>query len=245
MAVIATEQIVIELSKEIGEPGLIGSQTLWGYLFDGIRDLAMHNMPTWETARGLTLNQYNAIDWPCSCVKPLITFIERNGRVFALDVDSDILNTVDLPAQSFADANREIEDFFRIDDYYGYYQTYNWTLGEVYGFGGGYRHLGIVTYDKNRRQSFIKGCDLLSTDTFGCLYKSDGMSQTQFVPAECKEALEFFALSKYYRTRNPNLGELNRKNYKEEFTRLSKFNDYDSETSWADAVHHNDISSPK
>lgn len=248
MSLVAVEQIVIELCKETGEPGLHNSQTLYGCVFDAIRDLSLHNMPTWETVKKLSLNSYNAIDWPCSCVKPLIVFIERDGRAFALDVDESIMGTVDNKIGTFDAADREIQDFFRIDGFgylNSYWQTWNWGLGEVYGYGSGYRSIGMVTHDKNRRQSFIKGCTLKSTDTFGMMMKTDGLSQAAYVPAEAKEAIEFFALAKYYRTRNPNLGELNRKNYKEEFRRLACFNNDDGENTWINAVRSNVMSAPK
>jgi len=248
MSVVAVEQIVIELCKETGEPGLHNGQVFYGAIFDAIRDLSLHNMPTWETVKNLPLNSYNAIDWPCSCVKPLITFIERDGRAFALDVDDNILGTINNKIQTFEEADCEIQDFFRIDGFdhlHDYFQTWNWGLGEVYGYGSGYRSIGMVTHDKNRRQSFVKGCTVKSTDTFGMMMKSDGLSNAQYVPSEAKEAIEYFALAKYFRTRNPDLGELNRKNYKEEFRRLQIFSSDEGESSWIDAIRSNYRSSPK
>jgi len=251
MGVIAFEQIVIELCKETGEPGLLNSQTITGYLLDGIRDMSIHAMPSYDLIDGLTLNDYNAICWPTECVKPLITFITRNGKSFALDVNDDLMSGIQnvkvSTACSFAEADQQIQDFFRIDGFGEYFRTaWNWGLGEVYGYGGGYHSLGIVTHDPTRRQSFIKGCTIKSTDTFGFFAKTDGLScAPMFVPAECKEALEYFALSKYYRTRNPNLGELNKKNYKEEFRRLQTFLNDNGEDAYTDAIRANYKSSPK
>src|SRR3954467_6924394 len=106
MGAVATKQIVIELCKEVGDPQLLNSQTIWGCVFDAIRDLNIHNMPTWETAKDLCLNEYNAIDWPCGLVgKPLITFIMRDGRALALDVDDNILGTADTAVTDFAAAD--------------------------------------------------------------------------------------------------------------------------------------------
>lgn len=246
MSVVSIEQIIIELCKETGEPGLTNSQTLWGNILDGIRDMAIFNMPTWETKKDLKLNSYNAFEWPCGCVKPLITYMMRNGRALALDVDDNILRTVDTKVTDFTTANTEIQDFFRIGDYAGYYGTYSWGLGEVYGYGGGYRHIGLVTHDPKRRQSFIKGCNLLTTDTFGLLYKSDGVDGTvEYVPSICKEPLENFALYKYYRVRNPSLSAIFFDKYTQFCYRLSKFNNDSSDREWGDAVNSNVMSSPK
>lgn len=251
MAVIPLEQIVIELCKETGEPGMLNSQSIYGCLLDGVRDLSIHAMPSFTIVENLTLNDYNAICWPQECVKPLITFITRDKRSFALSVNDDILsgiqNSTVPTANNFAEADAQIQDFFRIDQYYGWGQAWSWGLGEVYGYGVGYNSLGMVTHDYNRRQSFIKGCTIHSTDTFGFFAKTDGLGSSGpvFVPVEAKEALEYFALAKYYRTRNPNLGELNKKNYKEEFRRLQVLLNDEGVEAWSTAVHSGDKSSPK
>jgi len=248
MSVVAVEQMIIELCKETGEPGLTNNQTLFGNILDGIRDMAIFNMPTWETKKDLQLNSYNAFEWPCSCVKPLITFMMRNGRALALDVDDNILRTVDTKVTDFATADAEIQDFFRMDNYEGFYgaYTWGWGLGEVYGYGAGYRNVGVVTHDPKRRQSFIKGCRTLTTDTFGILFKSDGLSDDiEFVPAICKEPLENFALYKYYRVRNPNLSAVFFDKYTQFCYRLTKFNDDDGVEAWSTAVASNTKSSPK
>lgn len=250
MALVASEQIIIELCHETGEPGLINNQRIWGVFLDGVRDMAIFNMPTWEIINGLTLNSYNAIDWPCECVKPLITFLERNGRALALSVDNSIISAADTRIKTLSDASQEVEDFFRIDGFAGYpdyFRTYNFGLGEVYGYGSGYNHVGMVIPDKERRQSFIKGCRVLSTDTFGMFCKTDGLSGEKpiYVPAECKEPIENFALYKYYRVRNPNLAATFFEKYTQFCYRLTKFNNDSDEQDWNIAVNGNTMSAPK
>jgi hypothetical protein len=250
MSVISLEQVVVELCKETREPGMLNSQTIYGCLLDGIRDLSLHAMPSWSIVEDLSLNDYNAICWPSECVKPLITFLVRDGKSFALDVGDDLISGIQnaTNASTFEEADNQINDFFRIDGigYNGYYNAWNWGLGEVYGYGTGYRSLGVVTHDQSRRQSYVKGVTLKSTDRFGFFCKTDGLSAApMFVPAEAKEALEYFALAKYYRTRNPNLGELNKKNYKEEFRRLQTFLMDDGLESWSIAFNSGQKSSPK
>jgi hypothetical protein len=258
MSVVATEQIMLELCKETGEPGFQNQQTVWGCIFDAIRDLSLHAMPCWGVTEGLTTDSRNAICWPSSCVKPLMTFLTRthtaqdgtlHKRSFALAVDDSLLGTINKTTPtSNSNADNDIWEFFRTDLFYAVspYTSWNFGLGEVYGMPSGYWKTGVVTYDPPRRQSFINGCTIQSTDTFGCFYSSDGLSECpEYVPSQCKEAIEFFALAKYYRTRNPQLGELNRKNYKEEFHRLSSFESDEGITAWLDAFNSNNISAPK
>jgi len=244
---VATEQIVIELCKETGEPGLSNNQTLWGCVFDAIRDLSLHAMPCWGTIEGLTANNLNAICWPKACVKPLMTFVTRNGRSFALSVDDSLLGTINKTNFN-GTADQALWEFYRTDLFYAVapYVSWNFGLGEIYGLPSDAFKTGIVTYDQPNRRSFINGVSVKSSDTYGMFFSSDGLSVCpEWVPSQCKEAIEFFSLAKYYRTRNPNLGELNRKNYKEEFHRLSSYEIDEGLTAWIDAMRSNVMSAPK
>lgn len=247
MGVVATEQIVIELCKETGEPGLQNNQTIWGAVFDAIRDLSLHAMPCWGVTTGLTANNVNAICWPSACVKPLMTFLTRNGRSFALAVDDSLLGTVNKTTAT-STPDDALWEFFRTDLFFAIapYESWNFGLGEVYGLASDTFKTGVVTIDPSRRQSFVNGCTLLSTDTLGMFYKSDGLSETpEWVPSQAKEAIEYFALAKYYRTRNPNLGAINRENYKQETYRLSAWESDEGITAWLDAFRAGTISAPK
>lgn len=256
MGVVATEQIVIELCKETGEPGLQNSQTLFGAVFDAIRDLSLHAMPCWGVTEGLTLNSYNAMCWPSACVKPLMTFITRtctdqNGKIhkrsFALAVDDSLLGTINKSNHA-ADADQTLWEFFRSDLFYAVapYTSWNFGLGEIYGLSSGAFTTGVVTYDQPRRQSFINGCKIQSTDTFGMFFSSDGLSTCpEWVPSQCKEAIEKFALAKYYRVRNPPLGASMFSMYQGEMYRLSSFEDDEGIGAWVDAFRSNCVSSPK
>lgn len=257
MGIVATEQIVIELSKEVGEPGLHASQTLFGCVFDAIRDLSLHAMPCWGVTEGLTLNSYNAMCWPSACVKPLMTFITRictdnegnqHKRSFALSVDDSLLGTINKTSNTGNNCDQDMWQFFRSDLFNAVYPYTSWNfgLGEVYGMPSDYWKTGVVTYDPPRRQSFINGCTALSTDTYGVFYKSDGLSECpEWVPSQCKEAIEKFALAKYFRVRNPNLGASMFSMYQGEMYRLSSFESDEGITAWIDAFRSNQISSPK
>jgi len=257
MGVVATEQIMLELCKETGEPGFTNNSTIWGCIFDAIRDLSLHAMPCWGVTEGLIPDLRNAICWPSACVKPLMTFVTRthtdnqgtlHKRSFALAVDDSLLGTINKTSLSDTSCDQQLWEFFRTDLFYAVapYTSWNFGLGEVYGLPSGYWKDGVVTYDQPRRQSFINGCRVESSDTYGMFFSSDGLSEIpEWVPSQCKEAIEFFALAKYYRTRNPQLGELNRKNYKEEFHRLSSFESDEGLTVWIDAMRSNVMSAPK
>jgi hypothetical protein len=247
MSIVAIDQIVKELCNETGEPGLQNYDTLLGKVLDGIRDLSIFNMPIWK-AEQVDLNGYNAICWPNDCVKPLAVVLERNGRKIALDVSDDIYDTVGAVNKvTISDVNNEVGDFFRNDGYYqDWYSLFNWGLGEVYGLNTGYGNSGVATHNKDRKQTIVQGVTLKDEDKLWFFYKSDGLGDaTQCVPSECKEAIEYFALSKYFRTRNPNLGSLNRENYKQEFYRLQRLYADESEQAWAKTMLSNVKSSPK
>lgn len=257
MAVVATEQIVIELCKETGEPGLQNNQTIFGAVFDGIRDLAIHFMPCWGVTEGLTLNNYNALCWSSACIKPLMTFITRthtaqdgtfHKRSFALSVSDDLMGTINKTSNTGNNCDQDLWEFFRTDLFYTVapYVSWNFGLGEIYGLPSDYWKTGVVTHDPSRRQSFINGCKVESTDTFGQFFSSDGLSECpEWVPSQCKEAIEKFALAKYYRVRNPNLGERMWELYKQEAYRLSSYESDEGLTAWIDSMRSNVMSAPK
>jgi hypothetical protein len=258
MSVVATEQIVIELCKETGEPGFQNNATIWGCIFDAIRDLSLHSMPCWSVTQGLTLNSYNALCWPDSCIKPIMTFLTRSvthddgtveKRSFALSVDDNLLGTVNK-TNTAGNPDDVLWKFFSSDFFYAVapyaYQSWNFGLGEIYGLPSDAFKLGVVTHDPSRRQSFVNGCRLESTDTFGIFGKSDGLSSCpEWVPSQAKEAIEYFALAKYYRTRSPQLGAINRENYKQEMYRLSAWEADEGVSAWIDAMRAGTVSSPK
>lgn len=257
MGVVATEQIVIELCKETGEPGLQNNQTIYGAVFDAIRDLSLHAMPCWGVTEGLTLNSYNALCWPSACVKPLMTFITRSctnkegnieKRSFALSVDDSLLGTINKSSQTDITPDDALWEFFRTDFAYSLYPYTSWNfgLGEVYGMQSDMWKTGVVTYDPTRRQSFVNNVRIESTDTYGIFYKSDGLSECpEWVPSQCKESIEKFALAKYYRVRNPSLGDRMWERYQQEFYRLSSFESDEGVTAWIDAFRSNVQSAPK
>lgn len=258
MGVVATEQIMIELCKETGEPGFTNNATIWGCIFDAIRDLSLHSMPCWGVTEGLTLNSYNAICWNPACIKPLMTFITRSvthkdgtveKRSLALAVSDDLLGTINK-SNHISTSDNDRWEFFRSDFFYALapyqFESWNFGLGEIYGVPSDAFKTGIVTHDPSRRQSFVNGCRLESTDTFGQFYASDGLSECpEWVPSQCKEAIERFALAKYFRTRNPQLGEMNFAWYQKEMYRLSSYESDEGITSWIDSFRSNVMSAPK
>lgn len=256
MGVVATEQIMIELCKETGEPGFQNQQTLYGCIFDAIRDLMIHTLPCWGVTEGLTASTTNSICWPSACVKPLMTFVTRtctaqdgatSKRSFALAVDDSLLGTINKSNYT-GTPDQALWEFFRTDLFYAVtpYTSWNFGLGEVYGLPSDAFKTGVVTHDPPRRQSFINGVSVKSNDTYGIFYSSDGLSECpEWVPSQAKEAIERFALAKYYRVRNPSLGELMFTRYQQEMWRLSSYESDEGVTAWLDAFRSNVTSSPK
>ena len=169
-------------------------------------------------------------------------------RSFTLAVDDSLMGTVNKTSNTGNSCDQDLWEFFRIDGFYALapYQTWNFGLGEVYGLPSDYWKAGIVTHDPSRRQSFVNGCRVESGDTFGIFGKSDGLDcMPEWVPSQAKEAIEYFSLGKYYRTRNPNLGAINRENYKQEMYRLMNWESDEGITAWIDAWRSNQLSAPK
>ncbi len=244
---VATDQIVKELCLETGDPQFLNYNKLLAGVLDGIRDLSIYNMPS-SSYEELELNLYNAVEWPCWMIKPLMTFLLRDGKAVILDVDDSLLST--FPVQAHADttpsSDHQIQDAFNIDGYFfNWYGTFNWGLGEWYGLPA-YRAFGFISHDRNVRQSYVKGNCLRSTDKILMYGISDGLTECpKFVPSECKTAIEHYALYKYFRVRNPQLGQLNLKDYKENFTRINKFWTGDDAHTWMATMLSGVRSTPK
>lgn len=243
MSLLATDQIIKELCIETGEPGFINYNRVMGCVLDGIRDLNIYSIPSYGIAT-LEISMMNSVDWPTDCIKPLCVFIVRNNRMVILDIDDNLAPEETVrEAQSIPEADCQINDYLegRVSEF----DAWNLGIGELYGIGHGFNHLGYIKHNKDARMTHIVG-SIKTGDQVKMLYKSDGLSKCpDFVPAEIKEALEYFALHKYFRTRNPNLSEVNLKNYKERITRLNKFYGDEGIGAWVSAMNSNVISAPK
>lgn len=173
----------------------------------------------------------------------------RNGRSFALAVDDSLLGTINKTSvTSDTNPDNDLWEFWRTDLSYGLYpyQSWNFGLGEIYGLQSGAWKTGVVTYDPTRRQSFINGCTIQSTDTFGMFGKSDGLdTMPEWVPSQAKEAIEKFALAKYYRVRNPPLGASMFSMYQGEMYRLSAWESDEGISAWIDSMRAGVMSAPK
>lgn len=248
MGTVATDQVIKEMCRETGEPGLHNYTTLQGYMLDSIRELNMFSMPTWSTAL-LNITAFNTIDWPCDCVKPLLTVLFRKNKYYLLSVSNDIIGSVipnELPEADDTQCNAE--DLLSIDGYieaYGW-SIWNWGLGEVYAAETMLPPFGVVVEDKKNRQSYIKRCKLQTGDQIYLFFKSDGLGDCpEFIPAEVKEVTEFFILMKWYRRRNPSMFEMMDAKYKERLFRVERWWNDEGEDAWIRAMNSNTVSSPK
>lgn len=247
MAMIATDMVIKQLCKETGEPGFHNYTTIEGLMLDAIADLNIFTMPCWSVAT-IDITSFHTIDWPCDCIKPLVAALKRDNKHYLLSVSTDLLGILDPISTASEPESCEAGDLFRID---GFIETFGWSvwswgLGELYGAETMLPPFGLITHDKQRNQSFIKGCRINTGDQVVMFFKSNGLTECPtFIPSEAKEQIEYFILQKYFRTRNPNLAAINRSNYKEENYRLSRFYDEGDEDTWIRAMNSNQISSPK
>lgn len=244
---VATDQIVKELCLEMGDPSFLNYNKLLAGVLDGIRDLSIYNMPSFSH-KVLEINNYNGIDWPCGCIKPILTCLLRDGKCVILDVSDELLDTfpedqtkVDTPT-----SDNQIKDAFNIEGgFFNWYGNFNWGLGEIYGLTS-YRAFGYVSHDKNVRQSYIKGNCVRTSDQIVMFFIDDGLSECPlFVPSECKTAIENMALHKFFRVKDTAKSQVFLKDYKENFTRINKFQTGDDVHTWVAAMNSNEKSSPK
>lgn len=247
MSVVATDLVIKQLCKETGEPGFHNYTTIEGYMLDAIRDMNIFTMPVWST-KLLPISSFNTYDWPCDCIKPLVTALKRNGHFYLLEISEDLLSTVITDTAPEDDSDCDVSDLFQIDGYieaYGW-NVYNWGLGELYGAETLVPPFGVVIHDKKQRLSYIKRCKVQTGDQIVSFYKSDGLEVCpEFIPGETKEVAELFVLQKYFRTRNPNLSAEMDDKYKQRLFRLERLYGEGTIEDWVRAVGSNSKSSPK
>lgn len=247
-AVLSTDMKIKQLCKKTGEPGFHNYTEMQGNLLSAIIDLNLYSMPCWSVAT-LPITQFNTINWPCDCVKPLYTVLTRNKCNYLLSVSDDLLQVLKInPVQNPPAQTCTISDLFQID---GFLEAYSWNiwawgLGELYGAETMRPPFGIVIPDKKRRQSFIKGFQILTGDVINLFFKSTGLEDCPlFIPAEADQVVEYFMLMKWYETRNPNLADDFERKYKERTFRLERWNQDGDEDQWVRALNSNSLSSPK
>lgn len=237
------DMLIKELCRETGEPDYRNYDSFVGHIRRGYSQLNIAAVQIVRYAY-IELNSYNAIDWPCDCLKALMVGLNRNDVLVTLSLDDKL-----LPSGSFTTASNvtEAEAEIALITSGGYRPDYSFAVdgGDLFGLGAGYQSAGFVTHDPHARQTHIKG-NYLDGDTFMLVYLADGISDgLECVPIETENALRAFALSEYYRIKNPGLSQIENRRYRDEVTFLRKF--YQSRTAddWADAFAHNEKSSPK
>lgn len=244
MALTPVDLIIKELCRATGEPEYRNYDEFVGHIRRGFAQINIAAVQVVKYAY-IPLNAYNAIDWPCDCIKPVMVGMKRNGVIVSLDVDDSIIPSGTYStASSVSEAEAEI-GLILSGAYEPDYRFGIDSNGELYGLGPGYNSAGYVTHDKSGRQSHIKGT-YLEDDEFLLVYLSDGISEgIEYVPVETEIVLRAFALSEYYRTRNPGLSQIERNTYKEEVTFLRNLYQSGNAEDWTQAFRHNEKSSPK
>jgi len=241
MALTPVDMIIKELCRETGEPEYRNYDAFVGHIRRGFSQIQIAAVQVVKYSY-IPLNAYNAINWPCDCLKPIAVGLKRNGILVMLSIDDEIISNRSFSSVSEAEADiNSICSGEYVPDYtFGYSGN-----GELYGLGSGYNYAGYVTHDKAGRQSHVKG-SYLEDDEFLFVFLSDGISEgIDSVPVETENALRAFALSEYYRIKNPGISQIEVQRYREEVTFLRKFYQAITADDWAEAFRHNEKSSPK
>lgn len=245
MGLTKVDMIIRELCRKTGEPDYRNYDDFIGPLRRGFSQLNIAAVQTVKYVH-IPLNSYNALDWPCDCVKPIATGVTRNGRTAMLSIDDKIIPTGEYSTYTtVTECESEIDRILSGSHTPEYLFDIN-SNGELYGLGSGFNNAGYVTHTKQSRQSHIKG-RFREDDEFLLVYLADGISDgLEYVPVETEPALIDYALYEYYQVKNPNLSaQMWDKFERKDVPFLRKL--YQSETAegWAEAFSHNEKSSPK
>jgi hypothetical protein len=119
-------------------------------------------------------------------------------------------------------------------------------VGELYGLGNGFHPMGYYNIDRAER-TLLLSSGMLPADTELIIeYKSDGLPEgLRLVPSECEMAITFYAKWQWYIDRNPNLGIINRDEYRTEYGRLKSLYNARPIDFLAEIFVENHKSSPK
>jgi hypothetical protein len=252
MSFITIDQFTRELCFLTGEPGGNNYDAIIGHIRRGYSQIYMNNQPTIRSAV-LPVDSKRCISWPDDCVKPLMTGLKRDGcnYVANLALDPDIYPGPYSNCSSVNEIESDVNGLLNNDliPEFGFWYVNvfdgDMIFGELYGLGRGYNAAGFVKHDKENRMSYIRGC-VRSDDKIVFCYKASGvMCGLEHIPEEVEEALKQYVLSSYYQISKPGVSADARVRFKEEITRLRKFNLAQTDEEWIQALTHNYKSSPK
>lgn len=236
------DMLIKELCRETGEPEYRNYDSFVGHIRRGYSQL---NIAAVQTVKYeyIPINAYNALDWPCGCLKVLAVSLNRNDTLITLSLDTDLVPQQPTQATDLSGTAQTIDEI--LNSTYGGYRFDVSGNGEIYSLGCGFNAAGFVRNDKSTRQSYVKGA-YLEDDTFLMTYLHDGISDgLEFVPVETENCLRAFCLSEYYRVKNPGLSQIETKRFREEVTFLNKFYNAGTADDWREVFRQNEKSSPK
>lgn len=244
MALTPVDLLIKELCRETGEPEFRNYDSFIGPLRRGFVQLNIAAVQVVKTAY-LCLNNYNAINWPADCIKPLIVSIERCGRPITLSIDESLIRqeTATVNCKTVAEVDAEIERLANIEDPEPYW---NFGNGELYGLGNGFNAVGYCNHDKSSRQTIIKSTAIKQDEVFPFTYLSDGISDgLEFVPVETEPALRHYALFEYYQSRNQGMSYSNWEFFTKQVNFLRRTYQAMTAEEWQEVLTCNEKSSPK
>lgn len=244
MALTPVDLIIKELCRKTGEPEFRNYDDFIGPVRRGFGQI---NIAAVQVVKHvyIPVNAYNALNWPCDCLKPIMVGLRRNKVIVSLSVDDALLpsgtfSTISNVSEAEAEINRIISG--------QYVPEYSFDIGgngELYGLGPGFNRAGYVNHVKHERQSHIKG-SYLDTDNFLFVYLSDGISDgLDFVPSETEPCIIQYGLMEYYEITKPAISDRARNKFKEEIIFLRNFYTAYTADDWAEAFNQNEKSSPK
>lgn len=248
MAFISLKEIVNDFLDDIGNTDGTLRRRATKLAVRGYREISLNTIPQIKS-EVLTIEANNTVNLPDNLIALTKVGVCHNGRVCTLGVDDSLCLTVKEEDNcSCEEAEQEINKTlscscgcnglaktnFHCDCYcggsYGYRYYNVWRrdcyIGELYGVGRGYNHLGLYRYDKkNCRLILSTKCGFPIGSEILVEYTCDATANdAQSVPVEIAETVMHFMKWRYYERINYTLSETKGNEFKRDCAyKLPKF----------------------
>jgi len=233
MAVVPIDQKVRQLCRETGEPDYKNYDTILSHIRGALIDLNLYVIPSVKTFT-MEADHLGNLKWPCSCVRPLIISLIRNGKSCNLHVDSGVASSNGCGCRNISDAENLIDSYV-LGNEFGTDIFYLNEFG-VKRYGMGFNDLNVVNHDQENRLSHLR-CKVMKGDKFEFTCITDGVSDgVTHIPVEAEVAIDEWVFWKYYRRSNLGISDRGRERYQQEFMRLRKFYNDTTIEDWIRAV---------
>lgn len=225
-ALISLDVIANDLSGDLSDSNYNKKATFTRHLLAGYRRLTMFLAPSQKTVKTEILAFENCVQMPCDFLYVTKVGVRRPGNpciailTLCNNVERRALNDTDccdyLNSVWSGGYGGPGYTFYNAWGYGNYY-------GELYGMGRTIINNGTYSIDKGTGTIYL-GSNIPVDSEIIVEYVSDIVSSgVQYVPVELKECLEFYALWKFFRARNPSLSDTNYEMYKKEYNILKRY----------------------